>query len=118
MVLFQTGNPLRKNDGLHKYIVRLNYADRNVQYKRIERTVYGKDAAKNMELQLMESVKKEPSRASKMTVKDLYEQYMAAKKTEIRETTWDKSRRNLEKYIMPSIGEVKLSKLNAYRQQE
>ena len=58
MVLFQTGNPLRKKDGLHKYIVRLNYTDRNVQYKRIERTVYGKDAAKNMELQLMESVKK------------------------------------------------------------
>ena len=53
MVLFQTGNPLRKKDGLQKYIVRLNYTDRNGQYKRIERTVYGKDAAKNMELQLM-----------------------------------------------------------------
>ena len=58
MVLFQTGNHLRKKDGLHKYIVRLNYTDRNGQYKRIERTVYGKDAAKNMELQLKKKEKK------------------------------------------------------------
>ena len=65
-----------------------------------------------------DDVKKEPSRASKTTVKDLYEQYMAAKKTEIRETTWDKSRRNLEYYIMPSLVDVKLSKLNASRLQQ
>ena len=66
----------------------------------------------------MDEVKKEPSRASKMTVKDLYEQYMAAKKTEIRATTWDKSRRNLECYIIPELGDVKLSNLSAVRLQE
>ena len=71
-----------------------------------------------MGLQFMESVKKEPSRASKMTVKDLYEQYMDDKKSEIRATTWDKSRRNLEYYILPSLGDVKLSKLNASRLQQ
>ena len=53
-----------------------------------------------------------------MTVKDLYDQYMDAKKTEIRATTWDKSRRNLEYYIVPSLGDVKLSKLNASRLQQ
>ena len=98
--------------------MRLNYTDRNGQYKRIERTVYGKDAAKNMGLQLMESVKKEPSRASRMTVKDLYAQYMDAKKTETRATTCDKSRRNLEYYIIPTLGDVKLSNLSAVRLQE
>lgn len=53
-----------------------------------------------------------------MTVKDLYTQYMEAKKTETRATTWDKSRRNLEYYILPSLGDVKLSKLNSSQLQQ
>ena len=53
-----------------------------------------------------------------MTVKDLYEQYMAAKQTETRATTCDKSRRNLEYYIIPTLGDVKLSNLSAVRLQE
>ena len=48
-----------KKDGLQKYRVRVNYVDSLGKYKQIERTAYGKDAAKELEARLTRSLKAE-----------------------------------------------------------
>lgn len=49
---------------------------------------------------------------SDMTVYDLYVEYMAAKKYELRETSYEKVSRRLQAYVLPILGEVRLIDLN------
>ena len=99
-----------KKDGRQQYRVRINYTDRNGRARQIDRIAYGSAEAKDLERQLMREIKEKPLSAN-MTVRQLYDEYMTVKKHEVRETTLDKSRRNLERYILPSLGSYKLDKL-------
>lgn len=100
-----------KKDGLQKYRIRVNYVDPSGKYRQIERTAYGMDEAKAVERQLQMQAESKKLTAS-MTVQQLYDEYMQAKKYEIRESTWDKSRRTLERYILPEVGHLRIDKLN------
>lgn len=104
--------PGEKKDGLQKYRIRVNYVDAHGKYKQIERTAYGMDEAKAVERQLQMKVESKELTTS-MTVQQLYDEYMKAKRYEIRETTWDKTRRNLERYVLPTMKTVRIDKLNA-----
>ena len=100
-----------KKDGKQKYRVRVNYTDRLGKAKQIDRVAYGLDEAKQLERELNYQLKQETPTA-KMTVQALYDEYIEAKKHEIRETSLDTNERNLKKYVLEPLGDYKLSKLN------
>ena len=100
-----------KKDGKQKYRVRVNYTDRLGKAKQIDRVAYGLDEAKQLERELNYQLKQETPTA-KMTVQDLYDEYIEVKKHEIRETSLDTNERNLKKYVLEPLGDYKLSKLN------
>ena len=98
-----------KKDGLQKYRVRVNYVDSFGKYKQIERTAYGKDAAKELEARLTRSLKAE--NLKKTTLRELIAEYLSAKKYEVRETTLDKSEKLLTNYVLSYFQSVRLDRL-------
>lgn len=105
----KNNKPIKK-DGLQKYRVRINYIDNLGKSKQIDRVAYGTEAAKQLEMELNHSVKNEQP-AAKLTVKQLYNEYINAKKHEVRETTLDKSKTVLTIHVIPLIGDYKIDKL-------
>jgi integrase len=100
----------RKN-GEQKYRVRINYTDRTGNPKQIDRVVYGKEKAKQMERELNYKIKEEAPSA-KITLQKLYEEYISAKKSEVRESSLDKTSRVLMCYV---LGTAENSKIKALR---
>lgn len=102
-----------KRDGQQKYRVIYNYTDRSGKYKTVERTVYGKAAAKNKEeeLRIRFSAATSTEFDDTMTVQQLFDEYIKAKSYETRESTLDKSRRILQSRVLDTMGSVRLCKL-------
>lgn len=69
---------------MQKYRVRINYVDKEGKARQIDRVAYGKDAAKEPELRLSNENKSDII-LKKITVQQLYDEYIAAKQYEIRE---------------------------------
>lgn len=106
----KSGKPVKK-DGKQKYRVRINYTDSYGKNKQIERTAYGADEAKQLERELLHSVKEETP-TKKMTFGKLYEEYMAVSKTEVRESTYIGKENKIKKHILPYFENVRLDRLN------
>ena len=100
-----------KKDGLQKYRVIVCYTDRDGRYQQVSRTVYGKDEARQAEAALLDEYPKSQP-AARLTVGELAEEYLKNKKSEVRATTWDKTRRNLELYVIPHLGSQRLDRLS------
>lgn len=45
-------------------------------------------------------------------MKSLYDEYIEACKSELRESTWDKKRRMFESTILPLVGDIKLDRFS------
>lgn len=103
----------KKKDGKQGYRVCINYTDKNGVKQRVERAAYGSTEAKQVERELLEEYAHTDTANLRMTVKDLYDAYMKAKKHEVRASSYDKSRRVLEGNILPILGAVRLDRLNA-----
>lgn len=101
-----------KRDGLQKYRVVVSFTDSAGEHRQIVRTAYGRDSAIMTEERLRREAEEAPQR---MTVAELVERYLAAKKSDVRETTWDRTRRNLASSIIPDLGEVRLDDLTPAR---
>lgn len=99
-----------KKDGKQKYRVIVNFTDSAGAYKTIERISYGLNDAKLLETQLLKGVKEKPS-TNRMTLRELFEEYTAMKKYEVRESTLDKSIRTLEYHVMPELENKRIDKL-------
>ena len=111
MPIYKVGNT--KKDGLQKYHVRINYVADNGQKRQITRSVYGIDVAKNLEKQLENEIKvQQEIPIKKMTVKQLFDEYISIKKYEVREITLEKSSRIIKRYILPILKDVKIDKLS------
>ena len=93
-----------KKNGLQKYRVIVSFTDQNGEYKQISRTAYGKEEAKQLEAALLDECKKTTD--SRMTVSELADEYLASKKQNVRATTYDKTRRNLNLYISNIVRNV------------
>lgn len=91
-----------KKDGLQKYRVRVNYIDRFGKYRQAERTAYGIDEAKRIEMELTNSSKGR-GQSKSMTVQALYDEYIAAKRHEVRETTLDKAEQILSTHVLGAM---------------
>lgn len=100
----------KKRDGLVGYRVIINYKTSDGKYKKKERTVYGlseaREAEKNLARELSES------KGFNMSVKELADEYMAAKKHELRESSYLESQKNIRLYILPELAKVKIGKLS------
>lgn len=100
-----------KKDGLQKYRVRINYTDALGKPRQIDRVAYGSDAAKTLEMQLTAKLNSREL-SPKITVQQLFEEYIAAKRNEVRETSLDKSIRILKKNVIPNFQNTKLDNLS------
>ena len=98
-----------KKDGKQKYRVRINYVDSAGKSRQIDRVAYGKEEAKDLERQLTVNLREET--APKLTVQQLYDEYIRVKKYEVKETTIDKSQKLLKSYVLPMLGERRIDKL-------
>lgn len=103
-----------KRNGLQKYRVRVNYTDVLGTPRQMTRIAYGLEAAKQLEIQLSLEVQN-GSKYSYLTIGELYEQYTAAKAVNVRETSLDKTKRILKRYVLPSMKDVRLSSLSQNR---
>ncbi len=102
-----------KKDGKQGYRVCVNYTDKNGIKRRVERAVYGASEAKQVEKELLAEYTGAVQRTSRMTINDLFTEYMNSKKYEVRASSYDKSRRILEGNILPILGSVRIDRLNA-----
>ena len=103
---------IKNNEGLQKYRVRVNYNDELGHKKQLTRVAYGIDAAKDMERRLEFQIKTEHEMpVKKITLQELFNDYIETKKFEVRETTLDKSKRIINYYILPILKDVYIDKL-------
>lgn len=100
-----------KKDGKQKYRVRINYIDNLGKPRQIERVAYGSEEAKQLERELNFQIKQEKPSA-KLTVQTLYDEYIKAKRFEVRESTLDKTQAVLGHHVLPPLGDTKIDKLN------
>ena len=102
-----------KKDGLQKYNVRINYIDSNGQSRQLTRTAYGLEAAKGLEHKLTAEQKSKGNvPVKKMTIGQLFDEYIAAKQYEVRESTLEKCRESLTNHVLPTFRDVRLDRLN------
>ena len=103
---------IKNNEGLQKYRVRVNYNDELGHKKQLTRVAYGIDAAKDLERRLEFQIKTEHEMpVKKITLQELFNDYIETKKFEVRETTLDKSKRIINYYILPILKDVYIDKL-------
>lgn len=100
-----------KKDGKQKYRVRINYVDNTGKSRQIDRVAYGKEEAKDLERQLTLNLREET--APKMTLQQLYEEYIEVKRHEVRESTIRQTIGCLHKYVLSYFAETRIDRLNA-----
>ena len=101
-----------KKDGLQKYNVRVNYIDSNGQSRQLTRTAYGLESAKDLERKLtLEQKAKGDAPAKKMTVQQLFDEYMTAKQYEVRESSFEKTRQGISIHVLPMLGDIRIDRL-------
>lgn len=99
-----------KKDGLQKYRVRVNYTDSYGKAKQMTRIAYGLEEAKMLEMRLL---RQQGESTKAFTIGELYQEYISAKKIDVRETSLDKTIRVINRHVMPSFQETRLDKLSA-----
>jgi integrase len=99
-------------NGKQKYRVRINYTDNFGKNRQIDRVAYGNAEAKDLERQL-ESELREKTPTARMTVRQLYDEYVKAITPELRESSLDNNKRNLKAYVLELLGDTALDKLTA-----
>lgn len=99
-----------KKDGLQKYRVRINYTDAEGKGKQLDRVAYGKEQAKELERQLIHDLNEKTTK--KITVQELYNDYVRVKQYEVRESTLDKSKKILSTFVLDSLKNYRLDRIN------
>jgi len=99
-----------KKDGQQKYRVRVNYIDANGNARQLDRVEYGLAEAKALEAKLTKEMKDAP-KSSGRTIRQLFDEYIEVKRHDVRETSLDKTRQNLERYVLPYVEDIRLDKL-------
>ena len=97
-------------DGKQKYRVRINYQDSMGINRQIDRVTYGNAEAKELERELNYDIKQSIP-AKRITVKQLYEEYLKSKKHELREQSIRSIVTYLDNHVIPELGNLRLDKL-------
>lgn len=99
-----------KRGGKQKYRVRINYVDTFGKARQTDRIAYGKDEAKQLERELSYSLKDQKP-AQKITVQALFDEYVLAKKSELRASTLESTCQIMNAHVLPFLGNCRLDKL-------
>lgn len=99
-------------NGKQKYRVRINYVDNFGRNKQTERVAYGMAEAKELEMRMQYEVKEKPV-TSGITLQQLYNEYIIAKASEIRESTMLRKNTAMEIYVLKKLGHFQVKKLTA-----
>ena len=99
-----------KKDGLQKYRVRVNYTDSSGKARQTDRVAYGKEMAKELERELSRDMK--TTSFSRLTLHQLYNEYIDVKQYEVRENTMRTIQGRLEPYVISELGDYEISNLN------
>jgi len=101
-----------KKNGLQKYIVRINYISDSGEQKQLSRMAYGLDMAKNLEMNLLDKLKnKGEMPTKKMTVQELYNEYIEVKTYELRKRTIYNIKYTFKTYFLPTYKNYRLDKI-------
>ncbi len=114
MPIYKTG---KTKDGKQGYRVRVNYTDANGNYLTKTQVVYGSPEAKMAEQAILAGIG-ELANTSSMTVNDLFDRYIEAKRSQVRETTLTKSAHIISNHILPFFGKIRLDKIDTPKLQE
>ena len=119
----KNGKLVKNKDGLQKYRVFVNYTcDKTGKQKRKTQIVYGSEESKTvereLERQVRESKNKKVQAKKKMTVDDLFEEYMISKKRSTRESTKESNRRDYRLHIEPMLADVYIDKITVQMMQK
>ncbi len=114
MPIYKTG---KTKDGKAQYRVFVSYKDATGKYRKISRTVYGSSEAKMEELSLLHQIG-EAGSPSNITVQMLYDEYIAAKRKEVRQSSLEKTESILKNHVLPYLADVTLEDLTTKRLQE
>ena len=99
-----------KKDGLQKYNVRVNYLEKSTgKAKQLTRVAYGLEQAKELEMKLNYELKE--NQTGNISFMELYEEYARNQKHEVRETTYERTFRTIDTYILPTFKDTKLKKI-------
>ena len=109
MPLYKTEK--KSKDGRQQYRVCVNYTDSRGAYRQKTKLVYGSNEAKITEMTLQNEVRTKDT-VQRLTVQQLFEEYIRHKKNEVRTTTVEKSKSILEREVLPKLGGISLEKLN------
>ena len=108
-----------KKDGLQKYNVRVNYISNEGIAKQLTRTAYGLEAAKDLERRLTDEQKsKGEAPTQKMTVQQLFDKYITVKQHEVKDSSLEKCKWNLEYYILPTFKDIRIDRLTVEKLQD
>ena len=99
MPIYKTTAP--KKDGKIQYRVMVSKIGVTGQRRQISRRIYGLAEAKALETELERQLN-EMTLPARMTIRQLFDDYMTAKKAEVRRSTYEKSKSTLEHYVISS----------------
>lgn len=100
-----------KKDGLQQYLVRVNYTDSFGKAHSLTRHAYGLAEAKQMEQDIIREYCSEKPAVTRMTVQQLYDEYIVAKGNEVRATSLVPIKNCLAKGTLPYLADKRLDKL-------
>lgn len=101
-----------KKDGKQKYRVCVSYIDRMGKKRQLSRTVAGMAKANATEAKLKAEVRQNTSLICNLSLRELCDEYLEEKKYRVRESTYEKTKRNLDFYVISKIGNIKVKNLN------
>lgn len=107
-----------KKDGLQQYRVRINYIDQFGKPHNRAKLVYGLSEAKQAEKELLEEIGKEKPATARMTVQQLYDEYILAKENEVRYSSLVKIKNCISKGVLPMLSDKQIAKLTVKHMQE
>ena len=107
-----------KKDGLQQYRVRINYIDQFGKPHNRAKLVYGLAEAKQTEKDLLDEVSKEKPATARMTVQQLYDEYILAKENEVRYSSLVKIKNCISKGVLPMLSDKQIAKLTVKQMQE
>ena len=101
----------KSKEGLQKYNIRINYI-KDGKAKQLTRTAYGMETAKDLEQRLQQELK-DQTFIQKYNIQQLFDEYMIAKKHEVRESTFDRTKHMYKNHIADTFSTIRIDKLSA-----
>jgi len=106
------GKNVKNKEGQQKYRVFVSYTcNETGEHKKLSQVVFGQEDAKTVERNFERQIKEGGHIQQRMTVQQLYDEYMASKKRSTRESTLESNRRDYRLHIEPMLADVYIDAL-------